>query len=61
MYRPDIRDDRAVRGVKTFFNVGPFQVLVWPRRRLWFFRGPQFSGAYRWIVYLWPIEVRRFR
>jgi hypothetical protein len=42
-------------------NVGSFQLLWWPRRRLWFWRGPTHYLAYQWILYLWPFEVRRFR
>jgi hypothetical protein len=34
------------------------QVLWWPRWRLAFWRGPYVS--YRWIVYLWPVEIRRW-
>lgn len=41
-----------------FINIGPYQVGFWPRWCLWFWRGR--FVAYRWVVYLWPIEIRRF-
>lgn len=40
-------------------NIGRFQVLYWPRWKLCFAMGARFR-AYRWVIYIWPIEVRCF-
>jgi hypothetical protein len=40
-------------------TVGGYQILFWPRGRVCFAHRDLI--AYRWIVYLWPVEVRRFR
>jgi len=43
-------------------NIGKWQVLYWPRKHLAFWRGPSFMPhIYRFVVYVWPIEVRRFK
>lgn len=42
-------------------NVGQrWQVLYWPRWTLFFYRSRPVKGIYRFIVYVWPIEVRLF-
>jgi hypothetical protein len=41
------------------WNIGRYQVLWWPRWTLAFVR--RNYVAYRWIVYLWPLELRRFK
>jgi len=46
--------------VTAHVNLGSFQVLWRPRRCLWLVRREGWL-AYRWVVYVWPIEVRRFR
>jgi hypothetical protein len=49
-------------------NIGRYQVLYWPRWKFWFYRPTTLSRdtalyrfIYQWIVYVWPIEVRKFR
>ena len=39
-------------------TIGPYQVIWWPRWRLVFVRGR--GRVYRWIIYIWPLEFRRF-
>ncbi len=49
-------------------NAGKYQFLVWPRWKLFFWRPRKsqrdltlYAKIYRWIVYVWPVEIRRFR
>jgi hypothetical protein len=51
-----------------FINVGNWQFIYWPRRTLFFFRPkpgqqnqPMYHDIYWFVVYLWPIEIRKFR
>ena len=41
-------------------NIGRFQVLYWPRWTLFLWRPRYCRGVYDWVVFVWPIEVRRF-
>jgi hypothetical protein len=49
-------------------NLGRLQVLFVPRSCVWFFRPTKaqrehkiYRYIYRWIVYVWPLELRLFR
>lgn len=49
-------------------NIGRWQVLYWPRLTPFFWapRGEQcawglFTHIYSFIIYIWPIEIRRFK
>ena len=49
-------------------NIGRWQILFWPRRCLWFCYSIKthpgwitYQYLYHFIVYVWPIEIRRFR
>jgi hypothetical protein len=52
-------EDRVLR---RHWNIGDYQVLVWPRWKPFFWRGGTRwrSPIYTWVIFLWPIEVRRF-
>ena len=41
-------------------NVGRYQFIFWPRLVMAFYRHKPLRGVYSWVLYLWPIEVRRF-
>lgn len=44
-------------------NIWRLQLVYWPRWTLAFYRGGRTwaSPIYRWVVYVWPVEVRCFR
>lgn len=39
---------------------GEYQLLLWPRWKVAFYRRRPLNGVYRWVVYCWPLELRRF-
>jgi hypothetical protein len=45
--------------MRHHWNIGDYQLLVWPRWKPFFFRRRPLL-VYRWVVYLWPLELRRF-
>lgn len=48
--------------LRRHWNIGAYQLLIWPRWKPFFWRGGSSwrSPIYTWVIFLWPIEVRRF-
>jgi hypothetical protein len=53
------RANAADGDTMSHINIGRWQILYWPRWTLWFVR--RNYSFYQCIVYVWPLEFRRFK